>query len=442
MPGIVLLGTQWGDEGKGRITDLLASYMNMVVRFQGGNNAGHTVVANGNEFRLHHIPSGILYPEILCIIGNGVVVNPEVLIEELEDLERKGVSAENLRISGNAHLVMPYHIIFDKAGEQSLGKSKIGTTHKGIGPAYADKAYRTGIRVQDLLDYKIFRTKLDTTLKQKNTIIEKIYGLEPLKMADVLEKYMGYSKKIGKYIVDTSFLINSYLDDGKSVLFEGAQGTLLDIDHGSYPFVTSSSTVAGGACTGAGVGPKKISEIIGVAKAYTTRVGSGPFPTEIEGSIGDYIREKGFEYGTTTGRARRCGWIDILILKYSIMLNSIDRIALTKLDVLSGLKEIKICISYRYEGKNYKEIPPHQTIMHKCQPVYKTLKGWDEDISQVKNYRELPNMTQEYIEEVENLVGLPLSMISVGPERSQIILRDDSIKTRIFNINKKPLLVL
>ncbi len=442
MPGIVLLGTQWGDEGKGRITDLLASYMNMVVRFQGGNNAGHTVIANGEEFRLHHIPSGILYPEILCIIGNGVVINPEVLIEELEDVNKKGVSAENLRISGNAHLVMPYHIIFDKAGEQRLGKSKIGTTCKGIGPAYADKAYRTGIRVQDLLDYKIFRTKLEETLKLKNNIIEKIYGLEPLKIEEILEKYMGYSKRIGKYIVDTSILINSYLDDGKFVLFEGAQGTLLDIDHGSYPFVTSSSTVAGGACTGAGVGPKKVNEIIGVAKAYTTRVGSGPFPTEIEGSFGDYIREKGHEYGTTTGRPRRCGWIDTLVVKYSIMLNSIDSIALTKLDVLSGLKEVKICISYKYKGKTYKEIPPHQTIMHKCEPVYKSLPGWGEDISQVKSYMELPEKTRKYIEAIESLINIPVSMISVGPERSQIILRDNSIKTRIFNINKKPLLVL
>ena len=442
MPGIVLLGTQRGDEGKGRITDLLASYMNMVVRFQGGNNAGHTVVADGNEFRLHHIPSGILYPEILCIIGNGVVLNPEVLIEELEDLKKKSVSAENLRISGNAHLVMPYHILFDKAGEQWLGKSKIGTTCKGIGPAYADKAYRTGIRVQDLLDFKIFRTKLEEALKLKNSIILKIYGQEALETEEILEKYREYAKRIGKYIVDTSLLINRYLDDGRFVLFEGAQGTLLDIDHGSYPFVTSSSTVAGGACTGAGVGPKKINEIIGVAKAYTTRVGSGPFPTEIKSPFGDYIREKGYEYGTTTGRPRRCGWLDTLVIKYSIMLNSIDSIALTKLDVLSGLKEVKICTSYKYEGKTYNEIPPHQTIMHKCQPVYKTLRGWKEDISQVKSYMELPEKTRTYIEEIENLVNIPVSMISVGPERNQIIIRDESIKTRIFNINRKPLLVL
>jgi adenylosuccinate synthase len=442
MPGIVLLGTQWGDEGKGRITDLLASHMNMVVRFQGGNNAGHTVVANDKEFRLHHIPSGILYPKILCIIGNGVVVNPEVLIEELEDLNNKGVSADNLRISGNAHLIMPYHILLDKAGEQNLGKSKIGTTKKGIGPAYADKAYRSGIRVQDLLDLKIFRTKLEETLKLKNKEIGKIYDLKELDMSEILDKYINYSEKLAKYIEDTSFLINRFLDNGKFVLFEGAQGTLLDIDHGTYPFVTSSSTVAGGACTGSGVGPKKINEIIGVAKAYTTRVGSGPFPTETNDEVGKYMREKGNEYGTTTGRARRCGWIDTLILKYSIMLNSIDSIALTKLDVLSGLKQVSICTGYRYKGKIYKEIPPHQTIMHKCEPVYKTVNGWNEDISQIKDYNLLPGNTRAYIEEIEDLIGLPISMISVGPERSQIIIRDQKIKTRIFNKDKKPLLVL
>ncbi len=442
MPGIVLLGTQWGDEGKGRITDLLASKVDMVVRFQGGNNAGHTVVTENEEFKLHHIPSGILYPQILCVIGNGVVVNPEVLISEIEYLNSKGITTENLRISGNAHLVMPYHIIIDKAGEQSLGKSKIGTTHKGIGPAYADKAYRTGIRVQDLLDLKIFRTKLEEVLKLKNMIIQRIYGLDALDIEEIFENYKKFGEKLKKYIVDTSFLVNKYLDEGKFVLFEGAQGTMLDIDHGTYPFVTSSSTVAGGAAIGSGIGPKRIDKIIGVAKAYTTRVGSGPFPTEIDDDIGEYLRQRGHEFGTTTGRARRCGWLDILILKYAIMINSIDSIALTKIDVLTGLDEIKICTAYEYQGEVFYNLPPHQTIMHKCKPIYKILKGWKEDISKVKKFSDLPKNTITYIEEIEKLLKLPISMISVGPERNQIIIRDYLVDKSFNNNSQKPLLVL
>ena len=442
MPGIIILGTQWGDEGKGRITDLLASHMDMVVRFQGGNNAGHTVVKGNQEFKLHLIPSGILYPEILCVIGNGVVLNPGVLIEELEELGSKGINTDNLRISGNSHLVMPYHLILDKEGEHSLGKSKIGTTHRGIGPVYADKASRSGIRAQDLLDLKIFKTKLDEALKLKNAIIEKIYGLPPLELEEIFIKYEGYVRKIGKYIVDTAFLINDALENDKYVLFEGAQGTLLDIDHGTYPFVTSSSTIAGGACVGAGVGPKKINEILGVAKAYTTRVGSGPFPTEEDNPTGDTLREKGHEYGTTTGRARRCGWLDAIILKYSIMLNSIDTIVITKLDVLSGLDEIKICVAYTYGNTEYSQMPPHQTIMHKCKPVYKVLEGWKEDISGVKSFADLPLNTKKYIEEIEKLIKVPISMISVGPERSQIIMKNESFEQRFFNINKKPFLVM
>jgi len=442
LSGIILLGTQWGDEGKGRITDLLAGQMDMVVRFQGGDNAGHTVVADGVQFKLHHIPSGILYPDIICVIANGVVVNPEVLIGELDNLTGKGINTENLRISGNAHLVMPYHIILDKAGEQGLGKSKIGTTHKGIGPAYADKAYRSGIRVQDLLDLKIFRVKLDEALKLKNEIIKKVYNLEPLNLEEIFEKYKSYVERIGKYVVDTSLLINKYLEDGKFVFFEGAQGTLLDIDHGTYPFVTSSSTIAGGACIGAGIGPKQINEIIGVMKAYTTRVGSGPLPSEIEDRTGDYMREKGYEYGTTTGRPRRCGWLDTLVVKYSIMINSIDSIALTKLDVLSGIDEIKICVAYDYEGKIYKDLPPHQTIMHKCKPVYKVFKGWKENIDKIKTYEQLPENTRKYIEEIEKLIEIPISLVSVGPERNQIIIRDLNLERRFLKRDKKPLLVL
>ena len=398
MPSIAIIGSQWGDEGKGRIVDLLSSRVDMVVRFQGGNNAGHTVVKGKNQFKLHLIPSGILYPDVICVIGNGVVLNPEVLIEELDSLESKGISTDNLRISCNAHLVMPYHIILDKAGEHRLGKSKIGTTHKGIGPAYADKARRAGIRAQDLQDLKIFKTKLEESLKLSNAIITKIYGLEPLDIDEIFNQYKKYAERIEKYIVDATFLISKALDENKRVLFEGAQGTMLDIDHGTYPYVTSSSTIAGGICIGAGVSPARLDEIIGVVKAYTTRVGSGPFPTEENGRVGQYLREKGFEYGTTTGRPRRCGWLDAVLLKYSSMINSFDNIALTKLDILSGLKKVKICTGYRYKGKVYEDMPCHQTILHKCEPIYEEFECWKEDISNVKNFEDLPEQARNYVE--------------------------------------------
>lgn len=442
MSGIVIIGAQWGDEGKGRITDLLSSRIDIVVRYQGGDNAGHTVVTNGEEFKLHLIPSGILYPDVMCIIGNGMVVNPGVLIEELSNLEKKGINTGNLKISCNAHMVMPYHIIFDKAGEHRLGKSKIGTTHKGIGPAYADKASRSGIRTQDLLDLKIFNTKLEEALKFKNAIIEKIYGIAPLSLEEVFEKYKGYAEKIGKYIADTSFIINKALDENKRVLFEGAQGTLLDIDHGTYPFVTSSSTIAGGVCIGAGIGPGRIDEVIGVAKAYTTRVGSGPFPTEETGSTGKYLREKGNEYGTTTGRARRCGWFDSVTLKYTAMINSMDSIAITKIDVLSGLKKIKLCTGYKYKNKVYNELPPHQTIMHKCQPVYMEFPGWSEDISGIKSYDNLPKEVQNYINQIEKITNVAVSMISVGPERNQIVIKDENLKRRLFEQHMRSTLIV
>ncbi|MBC8387511.1 MAG: adenylosuccinate synthase [Actinobacteria bacterium] len=442
MSSIVILGAQWGDEGKGRITDLLASHVDMVVRFQGGNNAGHTVVLNENEFKLHLIPSGILYPDVICIIGNGVVVNPEVLIEELDDLEKKEINTDNLRISCNAHLVMPYHIILDKACEHGLGKSKIGTTHRGIGPVYADKASRSGIRVQDLLDEKIFKTKLEESLKLKNAILSKIYGLKPLELGEVFDKYIGYVKRIGKYITETSFLINEALDINRTVLFEGAQGTLLDIDHGTYPFVTSSSTIAGGACVGAGVGPNRIDEVLGVVKAYTTRVGSGPFPTEEKTDIGDYLRDKGNEYGTTTGRPRRCGWLDSIALKYSVMINSIKSIAITKLDILSGIKKLKICIGYKYEERVFKDLPPHQTIMHKCQPVYEELEGWEEDIGSINKFNELPLEAKSYILRIEEIIKIPVSMISVGAERKKIIIKDKNLKRRLFKKEKNPTLIV
>lgn len=442
MPSVAIIGCQWGDEGKGRIVDLLSGRVDMVVRFQGGDNAGHTVVKGNDEFRLHLIPSGILYPDVVCVIGNGVVLNPEVLIEELDNLESKKVSTDNLKISCNSHLVMPYHIILDKAGEHRLGKSKIGTTHKGIGPAYADKALRMGIRTQDLQDLKIFKTKLEESLKRNNTVMEKIYGLDPLDMDEIFDKYRQYGKRIEKYIDETAFLLSDALDKNKKVLFEGAQGTMLDIDHGTYPYVTSSSTIAGGVCIGAGIGPGRLDEILGVVKAYTTRVGSGPFPTEDDGKTGQYLREKGQEYGTTTGRPRRCGWLDAVILKYSIMVNSIDSIALTKLDVLSGLKKIKICTGYKHSGKVYSNMPCHQTILHKCTPVYEKFEGWSEDVSRVKNFEDLPKQARNYIENIEKIIKVPVSMVSVGAERSKIIMKDHDLGSRLFDQNKRSTLIV
>ncbi len=442
MSSIAILGAQWGDEGKGRVVDLLSGQVDMVVRFQGGNNAGHTVIKGDQVFKLHLIPSGILYPEVFCIIGDGVVLNPAVLIEELDGLKKKNVNTKNLRISCKAHMVMPYHIVLDKAREHRLGKSKIGTTHRGIGPVYADKASRSGIRTQDLLDRKIFRTKLEEELALKNAIIEKVYNMEPLDIEEIFEDYMLYAERIGKYIVDTTLMINQYLDSNKRVLFEGAQGTMLDIDQGTYPYVTSSSTTAGGVCVGAGIGPGRLDEVLGIAKAYTTRVGSGPFPTEVKGSIGDLLREKGCEYGTTTGRPRRCGWLDAMVLKYSAMLNYPDSIALTKIDILSGLEKIKICTAYEYEDKVYNDLPCHQTILHKCRPRYIELEGWKEDITSVKNYEELPVQARRYIEKIEELIKVPVSMISVGPERSEIIIREGSSKKRLFGSSNRSTLIV
>lgn len=442
MSSVAIIGCQWGDEGKGRIVDLLSNRSDVVVRFQGGDNAGHTVVRGNDEFKLHLIPSGILYPDVICVIGNGVVLNPEVLIKELDDLEGRGICTDNLRISSNAHLVMPYHIILDKAGEHRLGRSKIGTTHKGIGPVYADKALRMGIRAQDLKDLKIFKAKLEESLKLNNKIMEKIYGLDPLDMNEVFDKYRQYGNRIKKYIVDTTSLISEALDNNKKVMFEGAQGTMLDIDHGTYPYVTSSSTIAGGVCVGAGIGPGRLDEILGVAKAYTTRVGSGPFPTEESSKIGDWLREKGYEYGTTTGRPRRCGWIDTVILKYSIMINSMDSIALTKLDILSGLKKLKICTGYKYKGKVYNNMPCHQTILHKCTPVYEECQGWSEDISGIKNFEDLPRQARDYIKIIENITKVSVSMISVGAERSKIIMKDRNIESRLFDQTKRSTLIV
>jgi adenylosuccinate synthase len=442
MSSIAVLGFQWGDEGKGRIVDLLSSKVDMVVRFQGGNNAGHTVIKGKEVFKLHLIPSGILYPEVTCIIGDGVVLNPAVLIEELDELEKKGIDTKNLRISCKAHMVMPYHMVLDKAREHRLGTSKIGTTQKGIGPVYSDKASRSGIRTQDLLDIKIFRAKLEEELALKNSIIEKVYGMETLDIDDIYEDYMLYAERIGDYIIDTTHMINRFLDGNKSVLFEGAQGTMLDIDQGTYPYVTSSSTTAGGVCVGSGIAPGRLDDIIGIVKAYTTRVGSGPFPSELEDDTGKHLREKGHEFGTTTGRARRCGWLDTMVLNYSVMLNYPDSIALTKLDILSGLDSIKICYAYEYENQTYDYLPCNQTILHKCSPVYTEMEGWKQDITAVKNFEDLPIQAQRYVEKIEGLLRVPVSMISVGPERNQIIIRDKSLKRKLFDSGSRSTLIV
>jgi len=427
LPGIVVIGAQWGDEGKGKIIDYLSKDAEVVVRFQGGNNAGHTVVTKEYKFQFHLIPSGILNPDILNIIGNGVVVDLEALIYEIDELHSKKITTSNLKISSNSHLVMPYHRILDKAKENLLGDMKIGTTKKGIGPSYSDKASRSGIRMQDLLNIKIFKKKLEIVLKEKNAVLAKIYNLPPLDFNVILNKYRYLSQRIGDYILDTSKLINDALDEGKRVIFEGAQGTFLDIDHGTYPFVTSSSTVAASACIGSGIGPKRIDNIIGVAKAYTTRVGQGPFPTEIKGKIGNMLREKGSEYGTTTGRPRRCGWLDTILLKYASRINSISFLALTKLDVLSFLNNIKICNSYSHNDKYYEEFPCNQSIFNEVNPLYEDFSGWKEDISKIRNFNDLPEKTKKYIRKIENEIKVPIKFISVGPERDQMIKFEESI---------------
>ncbi len=424
MPATVLIGAQWGDEGKGKITDLLADQMDVVVRYQGGDNAGHTVIDGNKEFRFHLIPSGILYPHITCIIGNGVVVNPKVLIGELDGLEAKGVDTSKLLVSCNAHLVMPYHLVIDGARELKLGKANIGTTKKGIGPAYGDKMSRLGLRVQDMLDMKIFAEKLKVALDEKNELLTKIYGMEPFEPERIIEDYAGYAERLKIHIADTSLIINRFLDEGKNVFLEGAQGTLLDIDHGTYPFVTSSSPVSGGACIGSGIGPKRIDKVIGVVKAYVTRVGSGPFPTELDDETGDLIREKGGEYGTTTGRPRRCGWFDAVILRYASMVNGLTEIAVTKLDVLSQFERIKVAVAYEYEGEHFDSFPPHQTIVHKARPIYEEVDGWHESLSEIDNYKDLPKAAQDYLDMIEELGGVKINMISVGPKRKQVIFKD------------------
>ncbi|MBV9194602.1 MAG: adenylosuccinate synthase [Solirubrobacterales bacterium] len=422
MPGIVLVGAQWGDEGKGKVTDLLAEHAHAVVRFQGGNNAGHTIVRDGRTWKLHLIPSGILQRDTLCLIGNGVVVDPKVLTDELDELRSRGVDTECLRISANAHLIMPYHLLLDHAGEAKLGKLQIGTTRRGIGPCYADKAARLGIRVQDLLDEKILKKKIIAALEPKRLSLRPFAKDPRLDLQTMTEEYLTYGHRLERYIADTIRLVHEQLEQGNNVVFEGAQGALLDIDHGTYPFVTSSNPVAGAACVGAGVGPKQIDEIVGVIKAYGTRVGAGPFPTELDGPLADEIRERGGEYGTTTGRPRRVGWLDLVALRYAARINSLTGLAVMKLDVLSGLERIRVCTRYRgAEGAEFEDFPYHQTVLHHVSGEYVELPGWAEDITECREESELPPAARDYLQFVADFVNVPIALIGVGPRRDQVV---------------------
>jgi adenylosuccinate synthase len=424
MPGIALVGTQWGDEGKGKVTDLLAEHTDLVVRYQGGNNAGHTIVVDGERYALHLVPTGILYSHCIPVIGPGVVVDPQVLLEELDTLSERQIAIDKLLVSGNAHLIMPYHLELDRVTERRLGKNRLGTTKRGIGPAYADKATRVGIRVQDLLDPKIFSAKLEVALKEKNLLLTRVYGRLPLDQAEIEQQYLSYAERLAPYIADTDPIIQKALDDGKSVMFEGAQATLLDLDHGTYPYVTSSNPISGGACAGAGVGPRDITRIIGISKAYCTRVGSGPFPSEADPADAEILVEAGAEYGTTTGRKRRCGWFDAVAGRYAARLNTLTELVITKLDVLSEFSEIKVCVAYEHEGERYEHFPPNQTIFNKCRPIYELLPGWSEDITAARKVKDLPKEARAYLETIESLVGTRVSWASVGPGRDQIVEMD------------------
>ncbi len=422
MPGIVIIGTQWGDEGKGKIVDLLADRAAMVVRFQGGNNAGHTIVRDGETFKFHLIPSGILHRGKLSVIGNGVVVDPGVLISEIDGLRRRGVDVSGLKLSANAHLIMPYHVMLDKGGEARLGKLEIGTTKRGIGPCYADKSARLGIRVQDLLDAKILRKKIAAALEPKQQLLRPFARDPKLDLHAMTEEYLSYGHRLEPHIADTSRLCWEALDAGQTVLFEGAQAALLDLDHGTYPFVTSSNPVAGAACVGAGVGPTDIDEVWGVCKAYTTRVGAGPFPTELFDDVGVHLRDQGHEFGTTTGRERRCGWLDLVALRYATRLNRLSALAITKLDVLTGLDPLRIAVRYRgTEGAVFDEFPYHQSILHTATADYEELPGWSEDISGARSLDELPPEARNYLEAIADRTGVPITLVGVGPGREQVI---------------------
>ena len=423
MPAIVLIGAQWGDEGKGKVTDLLGERVEYVVRYQGGNNAGHTVILpDGRRFALHLMPSGVLTPGCTPVIGNGVVIDPKVLLGEIDSLTERGFSCERLMISADAHLIMPHHRAMDRVVERYLGSARIGTTGRGIGPAYGDKVARVGIRVQDLLDPGILRQKLELVLREKNQILVKVYNRKGIDVGAVTEEYLSYAQRLRPYIADTRLELARALERGATVLLEGAQATLLDVDHGTYPFVTSSNPTSGGACVGSGIPPTRITGVIGVIKAYTTRVGSGPFPTELGDAIGEHLRKVGMEYGTTTGRERRCGWFDAVVARHAVRVNGITDLVVTKLDVLSGLEKVPICVAYEVDGERVDEMPMTQTAFHHARPVYEELDGWWEDITKCRTVQEMPDNARRYVERIEELSGARVSVVGVGPGRDENVL--------------------
>ena len=427
MPAIVLLGAQWGDEGKGKATDLLGDRVDYVVRYQGGNNAGHTVVIGDQKYALHLLPSGILSPNVVPVIGNGVVIDPGVLLTEIKGLNERGIDTSKLKISTNAHLITPYHRTIDKVSERFLGNSKIGTTGRGIGPAYADKINRIGIRIQDLFDPSILQQKIEGALRDKNQVLIKVFNRKGLEVEEVLKEYLEYAEILAPYIADTGLLLNKALDAGKNILLEGSQGTLLDVDHGTYPFVTSSNPTAGGACTGSGIGPTRISRVIGIVKAYTTRVGSGPFPTELFDEDGEKLRTIGGEIGVTTGRARRCGWYDAPIARYAVRVNGLTDFFLTKLDVLTGWGKIPVCVAYEVDGKRVEELPASQSDFHHAKPIYEYLPGWSENITKARTFDDLPANARAYVKYLEEISGAPMSAIGVGPGRDETIVLKEFI---------------
>ena len=422
-----MIGAQWGDEGKGKITDLLSRSAHVVVRYQGGVNAGHTVVVKGQTFKLHLIPSGILYPDTECVIGNGTVIDPKELIAELDMLAELGISAENLYISDTAHVTMPYHRLIEQASEERRGNKKIGTTKRGIGPTYADKSERTGIRIIDLMEAESLKEQIEWTIQYKNVVLENLYDLPPLDAKAVIEEYMGYAERLRPHIVDSSLLIDRAVRQRKNILFEGAQGTLLDLDHGTYPYVTSSNPVAGGACIGSGVGPTMIDRVIGVAKAYTTRVGEGPFPTELCDGLGDQLCALGAEFGTTTGRQRRCGWFDAVIGRYAVRINGIDCVAITKLDVLDEMDEIQVCVAYEIDGEKHHELPSSARQFARCQPIYKTMPGWKQSTADCRSLDDLPKEALNYLKFLAELMEVPIAIVSLGASRDQTIIVEDPI---------------
>lgn len=441
MANVIVIGAQWGDEGKGKITDLLSKSADVVVRSQGGVNAGHTIVVAERTFKLHLIPSGILYPNTECIIGSGTVIDPQVVIEEIKQLESVGVSIANLFISQSAHVTMPYHRSIDRASEERRGKHKIGTTGRGIGPTYADKSERIGIRMVDLMNPDDLQGKLEWTINYKNVILEKLYNLSPLDPKEVIEEYLRYADRLRPHVIDSSLKIYQAVKQKKNILFEGAQGTLLDLDHGTYPYVTSSNPIAGGACIGAGVGPTIIDRVIGVAKAYTTRVGEGPFPTELQGDLGEHLGDRGAEFGTTTGRRRRCGWFDGVVVRYAVRINGFDCLAITKLDVLDRLEEIKVCVAYKLDGKTCYDFPTNASQFARCEPIYETLPGWQESSANCRTLEDLPEKALNYLKFLAELMEVPIAIVSIGAKREQTIIVEDPIhgpKRALLDANGDP----